>query len=130
MKDYIKRLNLNKNTLVFENEPLKKHTTFGVGGVAELFIYPKTIDDIIKIISYAKVNNEKIQFIGSGSNILASDKGYKGIIITLKKALNEIVFLEKEIYVQAGAGVVADSIPKNEFRETENKAKALLKALE
>ena len=97
------KLKLSKDTIVLKNELLKNHTTFGVGGPAKIMVYPKSIQDLIKIIEYSNKSNLKIYFIGSGSNILASDKGFKGIIITLKKALNKIDFFDNEIYVQAGA---------------------------
>jgi len=103
MINQISKLNLNKDTIVLKNESLKKHTTFGVGGEAKILIIPKSNDDIIKIVTYSKKNNINLSFIGSGSNIIASDKGYKGIIISLKKAYNKINFYDKEIYVQAGA---------------------------
>ena len=44
-------------------------------------------------------------------------------------ALRTALIKDKKIYVQAGAGIVADSNPKNEYKETVNKAKALLKAI-
>ena len=103
MLEKISLLSLDDDTKVLEDESLKKHTTFGVGGKARIFIIPKTSDDIIKIIQFAKKNNIKISFIGSGSNIVASDKGYNGIIISLKKSFNKIKFINNEIHVEAGA---------------------------
>ena len=96
-------LKLNDNTKLLKNEPLKKHTTFGVGGNAKIFIIPKSCEDIIKIVQFSKKNKIKISFIGSGSNIVASDKGFNGIIISLKKAFNKIIFSKDEINVESGA---------------------------
>ena len=96
-------LKLNDNTKLLKNEPLKKHTTFGVGGKAKIFIIPKSCEDIIKIVQFSKKNKIKISFIGSGSNIVASDKGFNGIIISLKKAFNKIIFSKDEINVESGA---------------------------
>ena len=103
MIEQIKKLNLNKETLILENELLKKHTTFGIGGPARILILPKSNEDIIKLINFSRKNKIDISFIGSGSNILASDEGFDGIIITLKKALNKIKFNNTNVYVQAGA---------------------------
>jgi len=103
MKINLNSLDLENNTLILENESLKKHTTFGVGGNANLIIFPKNKRDLIKLIKYAHKNKYSIFFLGSGSNVLASDNGYNGIVITLKKALNKIIFSEKDIYTQAGA---------------------------
>ena len=70
---------------VLIDEPLKKHTTFGVGGQASLFIYPKDQVDLKRILRYASINNIKIFFIGSGSNLLVSDNGFDGIVICLQQ---------------------------------------------
>ena len=51
----------------------------------------KNSDDLIKLVKYAHKNKYRIFFLGSGSNVLASDKGLNGIVITLKKALNKII---------------------------------------
>ena len=53
--------------------------------------------------SAGRKNKHNVFFLGSGSNVIASDNGFDGIVITLKKALNEIIFNEKYIYTQAGA---------------------------
>lgn len=103
MNNYFDKLNLTKDTLIFENELLKNHTTFGVGGPAKFIICPKTIEDLIKILNHCNTLKQKLYFLGSGSNILANDNGFNGVIISLKKAMNKIEFLKKEIYVQSGA---------------------------
>ena len=73
-------INLVRSKVLID-EPLKKHTTFGVGGQASFFIYPKDQVDLKKILRYASINNIKIFFIGSGSNLLVSDNGFDGIVI-------------------------------------------------
>lgn len=103
MTDNIDKISFNSKTLVFKNEPLSKHTTFGVGGNAHYLILPCNLRDTSMIFKSAYKKNIKIFLMGSGSNILASDEGYNGIVISLKKVMNKIKFKEKEIYVQAGA---------------------------
>ena len=86
-----------------ENEPMKKHTTFGIGGPVDLLVLPKDniiIKDIINIINK---NNIDYYFLGSGSNILVSDSGIRGIVISLKKASKKIVFKNNTVYVDCGA---------------------------
>ena len=101
--EQIKKLKLDNNTIILENELLKNHTTFGIGGPAKILALPKTSDDLIKIINFSKKNNINLSFMGSGSNVLASDNGFDGIIITLKKVLNKIQFNDDNIYTEAGA---------------------------
>ena len=103
MEINLNNLKLDNNTKILKNESLKKHTSFGVGGKASFIIFPKNDKDLINIIRYAKKNKYKMFFLGSGSNVLASDNGFNGIVITLKKVLNKIIFNEKDIYTQAGA---------------------------
>jgi UDP-N-acetylmuramate dehydrogenase len=79
IEDFIDR----SSSQIFWNEPLAKHTTFGIGGQAECFMIANNKSDLKKIIKIA--NNEKISLfvIGNGSNLLVSDQGLKGITVKL-----------------------------------------------
>ena len=72
------------------DEPMKKHSTFGVGGLAKVLLLPKKETEIVSILKYC--NHKKIQtcFIGSGSNLLFSDEGFDGVIISLKRAFKNL----------------------------------------
>ena len=99
----IEKLNLDQSSIILENELLKNHTTFGVGGPAKILVLPKATNDLIKIINFSNKNNINLSFIGSGSNVLASDNGFDGIVITLKKMFNKIQFKNNNVYTEAGA---------------------------
>ena len=103
MNDMFNKMNLNTKTIILKNEPLSSHTTIGVGGKANYLIMPYNSKDTSIILKSAYEKKINIFFMGSGSIILASDEGYNGIVISLKKVMNKIKFTEKEIYVQAGA---------------------------
>ncbi len=77
-----------------QNEPMKNHTSFKIGGPAEFYIKIKSIEELQKILKFAKKENIKITIIGNGSNVLVSDKGIKGIVI--RTNLKEIEIEEKE----------------------------------
>jgi len=66
-------------------------------------IFPSNIDDIQKILKFSYNNKIDTQFIGSGSNVLASDDGFNGIIISLKKAMKNLKFNKEYIYAESGA---------------------------
>ena len=66
---------------------MSKHTYYGIGGPAEAFIVPKDKDDFSKILCYAHRHEIPAYFIGSGSNLLISDKGIKGLVLSPKKDL-------------------------------------------
>ena len=77
------KLDINKSQIKY-NEPMKAHTSFKIGGPAEVYIVVKTIQELQKINDIAKKNNIPIYIIGNGSNILVTDKGIKGIVIKTK----------------------------------------------
>ena len=66
-----------------QNEPMKNHTSFKIGGPAEFYIKITTIKELQKILELAKKENIKITILGNGSNLLVSDAGYRGVIIQL-----------------------------------------------
>ena len=82
--DFINNLkNILKDDELIENEIMKKHTTFRIGGPAKFFAKPKTDKQIIEIIKLC--NKYKINYfiLGNGSNLLVSDSGYYGIVIQI-----------------------------------------------
>ena len=78
------------NIIVKENEPLKNHTTFQIGGPAKIYLEisdPKKIISALKIIKEAGLN---YLLLGGGSNLLVSDSGYGGVVIKIKPREIEI----------------------------------------
>lgn len=85
------------------DEPLAKHTTFGIGGPADCMVFPETREELSKLLKYAYQNNISAIFIGSGSNILVWDKGFDGIVISLKKSFKNLTIKRNsQIIVEAG----------------------------
>lgn len=72
-----------KESTIFVNEPMKKHTSFKVGGIADIYIKAKSIEDIKSVVNYAKENEIPLTVIGNGSNILVRDKGIRGIVLEI-----------------------------------------------
>ncbi len=66
---------------VIENEPLANYTTFKIGGPAQYFFTAENLTDLIKAIKSVKKLNLPYFILGRGSNLLVSDKGFKGLII-------------------------------------------------
>lgn len=100
--------NLIKSKVLID-EPLKKHTTFGVGGIASLFIYPCDINDLKIILKYSYKNKIKLFFMGSGSNLLISDNGFDGIVICLRKSFKNFEF-DNSFEAKIGTGVMLGQI--------------------
>ncbi len=100
---YNKMMDIIEESRIYTNEPMKKHTTFRIGGNADFFVVPKTEEEIKKIITLCKEMGEPYYILGNGSNLLVGDKGYRGVIIQIYKEMNTIQIEEDKIRVQAGA---------------------------
>lgn len=85
------------------DEPMSKHTTFRVGGTADYYVVPHTIEEVRKLILILKQANVPYYILGNGSNMLISDKGYRGVIIRIYKNINNIEVDDTRIKAQAGA---------------------------
>ena len=88
---------------VLVDEPMKKHTTFRVGGNADYFVMPRTTEEIQQVIALCKKENLPYYILGNGSNLLVSDKGYRGVMIQIYKEMNAITVNGDRICAQAGA---------------------------
>jgi UDP-N-acetylmuramate dehydrogenase len=95
----LKELNVGK---VKENEPLANHTTIKIGGPADLFIEPSSIDNLKKTMNVIRECNMKWRAIGRGSNLLVSDKGIEGAVIKLGPGLDNLEV--NDTLVKAGGG--------------------------
>ncbi len=84
-------------------EPMKKHTTFGVGGNASYYLEPNTIDQLQKVIQLCNQYQIPFEVIGNGSNLLVSDDGYNGCIIPIGKMWSSIEVSGNKITTGAGA---------------------------
>lgn len=77
-----------------QNEPMKNHTSFKIGGPAEFYIKITSIEELQKILEFVKKEKIKITILGNGSNVLVSDSGIQGIVI--RTNLKEIKIEPKE----------------------------------
>ncbi len=86
---------------IYTNEPMSKHTTFKIGGTADIFVKLRNTEQIEKLLNLCKNKNVPIKIIGNGSNILVKDNGIRGVVA--KICTNSYDFLdEKTIRVDAG----------------------------
>ncbi len=88
---------------VLRNESMSKHTTFKIGGNADLFLMPENEKQIKKVMAAAKENNLPIFIMGNGSNLLVGDKGIRGVVISLYKKMDKIELCGEKIYAECGA---------------------------
>ena len=93
---------------ILEKEPMGKHTTFKIGGPADLFIVVNTKNSLIKILKAIKKFQIPFKILGNGSNLLVSDEGVKGAVIKLGENFKKIKILSKDsdkAKIYCGAGV-------------------------
>ncbi len=76
---------LQKTFGLLAGEPLSKHTSFRVGGPADLLALPSNRPTLAALLSTAKKEGIPVTIIGGGSNILVSDKGIRGLVIILRE---------------------------------------------
>jgi len=107
MKDIIQELLNNNVGKVKENERLEKYTTIKIGGPADIFVEPSSIDQLIKVMEIVKKHNIPWRAIGRGSNLLVSDEGIRGVVIRLGKGLDHLTINGETIIVGGGYSVVA-----------------------
>lgn len=84
-------------------ELLKKHTTFRIGGYADFFVSPENNGQLSKLVKALNDNNIKYYILGNGSNILAPDEGYEGVIIYIGENMSDIEVSGTKIVAGAGA---------------------------
>lgn len=92
-----------ENKIIFD-EPMKKYTSFKIGGTADEFIKVKDEQELKEALKYAKNKNLKITIIGNGSNLLVLDKGIRGIVIKIDIQKLEIEKKEKYAEITVGSG--------------------------
>nr|WP_296007376.1 UDP-N-acetylmuramate dehydrogenase [uncultured Blautia sp.] len=84
-------------------EPMSKHTTFRIGGPADFYLCPHSTKEVQQAVQICKEENLPYFILGNGSNLLVSDKGYRGVIIQLWKNFSDISVKGCCITAKAGA---------------------------
>lgn len=76
-------LNIVQKDRILKDEPMKKHTSFKVGGLADYFLIIENEKELKQVLKLSKQNNIPLQLVGNGTNLLVTDKGIRGIVIKL-----------------------------------------------
>jgi len=84
------------------DEPMAKHTSFRIGGPAEVMAFPKDIDELSKILKTSVLLDVQPAILGAGTNVLAPDTGMQGLVICLKDCLDGLERLDDTTIRVAG----------------------------
>ena len=90
---------------VYRNEPMKRHTTFRIGGPADYYLCPHSAKEIQKVVEICREEKLPYFILGNGSNLLVSDQGYRGVVSQLWKNVSDIRVEGCLIHAKAGASL-------------------------
>ncbi len=105
MQDFLKEVEKEDIGKVTKDVFISKYTTYKVGGLAKVIIYPKNIDKLVILCRLIKKYQLKYMVLGNGSNVLFSDKTYDGVIIKLDN-FNKIEFVSNKVICGSGASLM------------------------
>lgn len=100
---------------ILENEPMKNHTTFRIGGPADVLVCPETEDGFIWGLGWCRRQKIPVYIIGNGSNLLVGDKGFRGVVFKICRNLDKTDIIEEDsvVRVHAGAGAMLAKLAKD-----------------
>lgn len=95
---------IDNNQILLE-EPMSKHTSFKIGGKADIFVKAKTIEEIQAVLKIVKQYQVPLFILGNGSNLLVRDEGIRGIVLNIQLEKIKIEEQGDSIFVTVGAGI-------------------------
>ena len=90
-----------------ENEAMSLHTSFKIGGNADIILYPKTEKELAEVVALAKTEDIPVFILGKGSNLLVSDSGIAGAVISTTAMQGIALVGDTEIVADAGVTLAA-----------------------
>lgn len=111
---YLRLLDMGVGRIV-PNEPMSKHTTFRIGGPATAYVECDSVSDLEHAIQVADQNDSPWVVVGKGSNLLVSDSGFDGLVLTLGRDFRSFRLEESGIMV-CGAGMQLGRLVQEAFK--------------
>ena len=93
------------DTQVRTGEPMNIHTTFRIGGCADYYVQPSSIEELQSLIRFLNKSDIEYCVIGNGSNLLVSDKGIRGVVIQLSDTFDEVEYID-DVTVKVMSGMM------------------------
>lgn len=106
MKNIDKIKTYFKNEFIGEfsfDEPLNNHTWYKIGGAAAVLCSPESEDSLISLLKKCREYEVGFFILGDGANVLVSDSGYDGVVITLKNSMDKCFVHDLTLFAEAGA---------------------------
>lgn len=106
LENFIKQLQEEQIGNVLVNEPLANHTTWKIGGPADVLVEPNSIDHVIRLMQLINEYQLPWRVIGRGSNLLVTDEGIDGVIIKLGNGLDHLEIRDEQVLVGGGYSLI------------------------
>ena len=96
---------------VLVDEPMSKHTTFKIGGPADVYVIPQTKAEIVDVLQTCRLAGAPVRIVGNGSDVLVADEGLRCVVVQIAENFARIAVNGTTMQVQAGAtnAAVADA---------------------
>ncbi|HUT03583.1 MAG TPA: UDP-N-acetylmuramate dehydrogenase [bacterium] len=97
------------------DEPLSMHTSFGVGGPADGFVEPATVEQLAALGEFCGAYSVPLFILGNGTNVIVNDRGFRGVVVTLKRLEHEANATTDGEFIRAGrplAALVSSTVKK------------------
>ena len=91
---------------VLVNESMASHTTFRIGGPADYFVMPETVEEVAAVLKLCKEEEMPYFILGNGSNLLVGDKGFRGVVIQLYKNFDGLQIEGTTVTAKSGAMLI------------------------
>lgn len=103
---------------VFAHEPMSKHTSYRIGGPARFFVRVDSISALTHLTQICDREGIEWMVVGRGTNLLVSDEGFDGVIITLGRDFRKHTIDAETGIIVAGAGVALSAVVQDAFRSS------------
>lgn len=104
MNDITEKLAKNlKKSNIYRDEPMSKHTSFRIGGIADYFVKVESEEELKFVLNLAKNENIPLFLIGNGTNLLVCEAGVRGIVVKMEQADYSIEKNEDFAYITVKA---------------------------
>lgn len=103
---------------IYAHEPMARHTTYRIGGPARFFVRVDSIGALTRLVDVCEREGVPWVVVGRGSNLLVSDEGFPGVVMSLGRDFRSFRFDEERSCFVAGAGVLLSAVVQEAFRRS------------
>lgn len=98
------------------DEPMKNHTSFKIGGPADIMLIPDTKEEIVESVKYCRDKDIPYFVMGNGTNLLVKDTGIRGAVIKIGNGFKKVDIVDNRVYCESG--ILLSALSKYALRES------------